>query len=151
MASWRVLMSNPVIWKPSVRDRQIFGRTDKFFNLSVRRTDTKIPIIVHWFYVGLIKNRPDRQNIGVTRLMNDWLIFSRNWQAICKCLLRVRVRHKHSPTRHGEWKFPLASTTWKSLAKLASMKLGCKYFGEYEIKLTRQIRLFTNTFILFLN
>ena len=58
-----------------------------------------------------------------------------------------RVRHKHSQTRHGEWKFHLASTTWKSLAKLASMKLGCKYFGEYEIKVTRQIRQFTHTLI----
>ena len=50
-----------------------------------------------------------------------------------------RVRHKHSPTRHGEWEFHLASTTKKSLAKMASIKFGRKRFGEYEIKVTRQI------------
>ena len=30
----------------SVRDRQIFGRTDKFLNLSVRLTDKKLPMIL---------------------------------------------------------------------------------------------------------
>ena len=51
-----------------------------------------------------------------------------------------RVRHKHSPTRHGEWKFHLASTTWKSLAKMSSMEFGRKHFGEYEIKLLAKFR-----------
>ena len=58
-----------------------------------------------------------------------------------------RVRHKHSPTRHGEWTFHLASTTWKSLAKLASMKFGWNTFGEYDIKVTRQIWIFNYEFI----
>ena len=60
-----------------------------------------------------------------------------------------RVRHKHSPTRHGEWKFHLASTTWKSLAKMASMKFGQNNFGEYEIKVTRQILISTYILITF--
>ena len=59
----------------------------------------------------------------------------------CDIHIRIcRVRHKHSPTRHGEWKLHLASMTWKSLAKVASMKFEPKHYGEYEIKVTRQIK-----------
>ena len=43
LASWAENMKTV---GPSVRDRQIFGRTDKFFNLSVRLTDKKLPIIL---------------------------------------------------------------------------------------------------------
>ena len=50
---------------PSVRNRQIFGRTDKFLNLSVRLTDKKMPIILQWFDAEPMKNRPDRQYIGL--------------------------------------------------------------------------------------
>ena len=49
---------------PSVRDRQSFGRTDKFLNLSVRLTDEKMPIILGDFMA-------DRSKIGRTDKILD--------------------------------------------------------------------------------
>ena len=40
------MAENMKIVGPSVRDRQIFGQTDKLLNLSVRLTDKKLPIIL---------------------------------------------------------------------------------------------------------
>ena len=45
-------------------DKNSAGPTN-IFNLSVRRTDKKNHIILHWCYSGPIKNRPDRHNIGL--------------------------------------------------------------------------------------
>ena len=45
-----------------------------------------------------------------------------------------RVQHKHSPTRHGEWKIWLASMNRIALAKLASINFDLDLAGEYKIK-----------------
>ena len=47
------------------------------------------------------------------------------------CVWLCRVRHKHSPARHGECKIVLASVNWDSLASLASVK----YFPNIELSL----------------
>ena len=84
-------------------------------------------------------------------LLQFYLLPSRLYKMYCALMnIKIsRVRHKHSPTRHGEWKFHLASTTWKSLAKMASMKFGQNKNGEYEIKVTRQILICTYILIAF--
>ena len=69
---------------PSVRDRQIFDRTDNFLNLSVRLTDKKIADYFRWFYAGPIKNWPDRKNIGHVGPADRQKIDS--FYILCKCL-----------------------------------------------------------------
>ena len=99
---------------PSVRDRQIFGRTAKFFNLSVRLTDKKMPIILQWFYAGPIKNRPDRQNIGLVGPADRQKFDGFHILCINIILLRIsckRTSYKHKTNTLHRINMPILSST----------------------------------------